>query len=1284
MNAAYSESPLRDTPLSNTFLKRTLSLFLFLLIGVSWSRAELGDAIYTLDPQGFYEYNDGKFGYFDLEVVPEGLKLTAPPGTPNNWNLYMLRDQSKFQGGEQYTMVMTFKTVTPTNYPYKFFVFARPRGSGKSQYDILKEWEGEAGEPSRTIVMPLDLSSYDQDFWQIHMGVYGPGALIIESLVFYEGNNFEIEPATSDVSSVNDSVSGVTPATGASGFTVAPPAPPESVITVAGLIPDSPSDANANREILKGYLGEIKTNQVPVTLKIPTGKYYFEVHYPFEIKIIDTNDLTLDGQGSTFIFQNDYGADSAFLFLRSNRLAIKNLYIDWDWSNKPLASLGTVSNISADNKECDFTFPYLDASETAATAASSWLGIFPMDEITLAKDAVGYFKPESTTVSHQPGTNVVHATFSDPLSLEEGESYCIRHIYYEMVCFKLKSCTNTVFDNVHIRSFPSMGWLVVGESHDLVIRGCSIARAEGSHTPLTTTADGVHVSESQGNILIEDTIFQGMGDDSINIHDNCYQGYAAMNPTDSKMATLKYCQPHQLRLEVGDILELYNPNYSTIGAGPSTIERVVAGWASSGNDMIITFQTDLPASFSPYTIFRNQKFGVNNVTIRNCQFLQSHGHGILYSGEDITIESCLFQDVYSTPIQLEVNIFATLAADGTYTYWYEGRPTDNVLIKNNNFFNSNRYNTDPDAAAIWAVPTLPWGTIDNYLFTQVTIEDNTFSGLSGAIAYIENASNLLIRGNEYLFDGDLPVMTNAFGAIFVSKSKDASLGGNDWYEYTPSAHNFGVIYDSSNTFNMSTGINALHDGSGFTTEDFESYAANSSFTTGQSLGVVGDGWAFAWRTAGSYTFPTGTIDAVSAIDGTQSLAVEIESWSGKTSATGAVTRAFDATLVDEDGYLLQFSIRPDSLPSNMQIRLTETKNRAPGPDATSAWEIVSLNGTWQAYDASSSAYIDTQISITVGQVYNITIMLNPTSGIWSLNIANDVISVQLDNLVSAFSSYDVGTGEAIGGRWLNFGAKEIVTNGSTVGSTAGFIIDSIFMQALSPLAKESFEGYLNGSSFSTNESFGIVEGGWASSWKTGGSYAIPEGVVSDTNPLSDSQSLAVEVETFPGGSYASGAVTRAYDASQLANSVYSTHFTYRVDATPADVRYTMSDVQTHSPGSDSTSAWLVSSVNGTWQAFDGGSTNVYVDTGIAVTAGQEYSVTVNLNAASGTWDLIISDGVSTEKIYNLLSRYASYNTDSSGAVGGRWINFAVKEIVSGSSVGATGYFTIDSLRVQAP
>jgi hypothetical protein len=68
------------------------------------------------------------------------------------------------------------------------------------------------------------------------------------------------------------------------------------------------------------------------------------------------------------------------------------------------------------------------------------------------------------------------------------------------------------------------------ESHRTLRDGSSGWRCpENERRPITTTADGFHVAQSQGFIRLEDCDFGYLGDDCINIHDNIHSGVRRVN-----------------------------------------------------------------------------------------------------------------------------------------------------------------------------------------------------------------------------------------------------------------------------------------------------------------------------------------------------------------------------------------------------------------------------------------------------------------------------------------------------------------------------------------------------------------------------------------------------------------------------------------------------------------------------------------------------------------------------------------------------------------------------------
>ena len=1024
----------------------------FALLAPLTSSATLGSAVYTLYPASFVLSPNGTNSRYTLSVASSGgLQATLPAGSPQNdatFYHYLTTPSSVLTGGNQYTAVITFRIATATTYPGYFYTFARPTVGGTTQYDIWQTWIGESGSAARTVTIPLDLAAYTAGTWTFYMGMTGPGSVSIDSFVIYNGTD-----KTTVLPSVNSTpvsnISDVTVATGATPITITPPAvttPNSMTVTTLVANDTTTTTTDANALALQAAINAARAQHV-TTLSFTPGTYYLSG--PRAMNFDTINDLTIDGQGAVLVWRQIDNDGEAFVIQNCNRLVFKNLVMDCDSTAFPIASLGTVSNLSADKKQCDFTFPDLTAAQTDIVRTNSWNNssscrIFQMDPVNLVNIGTGmYIPPSGTTVTAGSAGNVLHVTFPTAAPLATGQSYCVRQRYYEMAAFKVLNCTNLTFDTVNIYSMPGMGWLFEGDSDHLQLVNCNIVRRPGSRTPLTTAADGIHVTESHGNLSITNCTFTGTGDDVINLHDKCYQAVLTPDPVDTKKLTLTDCNSSQLRISPNDTLQFYDPSYANLNGSSTAVTRQVATATSTGTTTVVTFTQDLPVPLSPLAIVRNTRFNTANVRIAGCQFIYTNGHGILLSTGDTTVERCYFSNLYSTPIQLEANIH-----QGVSSKWAEGHGVSNLLVQNNTFIANNRQG-DSGGAAIWAGPTLPWGQSDTFLFTQLTFQNNQFTGSPGPVLYLNNCSNVVARYNRINYTGPIANATRYADALLVTRSEKLGLGGNLWVNAVSSPLTYGVAYDTTNTSTLNTSTNAVYALTTGVSDDFESYANNATFTTGQTIGAAGSGWGFGWRTAGSFATPTGTITNTLTLSSGQRLGASIVTQSGKTSSNGAVSRAYTASGLAQP-FIINFTFRPDSTPTDLRYQLSDTQARAAMSDTTSAWLIASVNGTWQALNGPANGgpntYVDTGIPVVAGTVYDFSVTVNPVTRTWYFNVSNGSTTVNKVGLNARSSTFATDTVEAPGCRWLNFAAQEIVTGASTVGKTGTFSLDDIVLE----------------------------------------------------------------------------------------------------------------------------------------------------------------------------------------------------------------------------------------------
>jgi len=739
-----------------------------------------------------------------------GAQITVTPRDAGNPYNHIVVSAAGMKGGQQYTAAITFSVITPTTYPTSFYMFAR--NSAGNQYDIWRTWLGMPGA-TRTIYFPLDLKAIEGGTWKLYVGISKSGAIAINSLIVYSGvtsdgtTSYVSVPPVRNGTAVTTLPPGVTEASGFTPFAIAPPAPPTTMLSMANYnfqadAPDAvPAVAIANAAALQQALDDCKARGA-TTLVIPQGTY--RLANAANLTLDDLHDVTIDGQHSRLICQTKTKEGQAFVISNCQRLILKDFTLDWDWNVIPIASLGTVSNLTADHLQCDFTFPDLDAKQTRTTLGTPWHAIFAMDAVHLTRGDVNIFAvPKGTTLQAGNAGNVIHATFPAAAPLANGGSYCIRHLYYDMSGFKVVDCSDLTFNGVDINSIPGMGWFLEGSMHDFQLVNCKILRATGSRHPLTTAADGIHVDEFINNLNIENCSITGTGDDAMNVHNESYEGNIVADENDPRQLTLVNCPSYQLRLKPGDPVEFYDADYAYLNHSPMPVTRQVATVASDNHGTphtVIHFTETLPAGITPQSIVRNAKFATSNVRITGCNIEDVYGRGILLSAQNVLISACKLRNTFCTAINLESDIVQPL--------WTEGRGTTNVLITGNTFANNNpqgRYG----GAVIYTDVHLPWGPTAATLYKGLSIADNHFVNCPGPALSLGNCDNVLVRGNEIRATSALANPLRNAGVFLITNSADLALGGNTWINEIPAPSPGGVIFDPATTERISTDTNTV-------------------------------------------------------------------------------------------------------------------------------------------------------------------------------------------------------------------------------------------------------------------------------------------------------------------------------------------------------------------------------------------------------------------------------------------------------------------------------------------
>lgn len=644
-------------------LYRLLPLTLLALVLSFATSASAQTPVYTWNPGDLYDNThptSPDAWTTDWVNRPGGatsLKVTVPStADPADFYNFITVPAGTLQSGQEYTAKITFEVSVPTGFPRTFYMFARnTAGFGN---DIWRQIIDDPGH-TRTETFVIDLRTIGTgNTWSFFVGMQGPGSIIVDSFTIVSGSGNVVAVATTSGTPESNLPAGVTEATGAPVITIAPPVVPATPVTVSMAsyafvadvngVPVSTAVAEQNAVNLQTALNDCKTLNA-TTLTFPPGTYRISPNSNLLINALD--DFTLDGQGAELIFTKLRGG-SHFEVYRCQRTVIKNLFIDWDWEANPISSLAQVQNFTqtGETASFDLTFPDLNAAQTLKRTTVTWMSMLEYNATTLMRtnpekndvpdDTVFTFSNASNNTFH------VSATPYRPV-LTNGKYYCIRHLYYQTVAFKLVRSNDVVFDNNTIYSNPGMGWLLTDGSHHVRLLNCSVKRRTGSRNPYTTAADGFHADQASGNIELTGCYFTGLGDDSINIHNNCWQGGFDFAYSAADKLRFLNCA---LRIAPNDTLEFFDASYA-----PLAVSLVVKSIQSSPKDangkytMDVTFTTPIPAGIPRLAIVRNRTYEISNVRIKSCTFHDTNGRAMLLSAKNVTVESCYFHHVCSAP-----------------------------------------------------------------------------------------------------------------------------------------------------------------------------------------------------------------------------------------------------------------------------------------------------------------------------------------------------------------------------------------------------------------------------------------------------------------------------------------------------------------------------------------------------------------------------------------------------------------------------------------------------------
>lgn len=546
-------------------------------------------------------------------------------------------------------------------------------------------------------------------------------------------------------------------------------------VTDFGIHPNSSSNASPGlRKAVEAALAH-----PGAVLVFPKGRYDFwpegarqlhvfiSNHDPVDERAValaldGARDLTVDGRGSKFVF---HGVMLPIAVMGSHKVTLRNFSIDF--SDQHLLNT-RVENVS-DGAVHVKVLPgqnYSVRNGRLTIRAENWSGLARASlEIDPATKAVALhardnFKLAAATIRQDGDDDLVVTGL--PAQPKVGNILLLRAVDRPDPAIWIDQSQQVSAKDITVHAAFGMG-LIAQKSEDLHLDHVNVALESNSARLITTNADALHFSNCKGKIIVENGLYENMLDDGINVHG-------------SFLEIERILSPNTLLLRWGHFqtfgFEFARPGDELEFVARSTLLpywRIRAQQVSEPNEhnVEVSFDNPVPATLHVGDYVSNVAWQPSVVYRRNT-VRRIRSRGALFST--------------TNGVLVEGNTFAQTSAAGVLLpgeamRWFESTPSRNVILRHNQFRDTNQ--ADPRQAAIVitiSAPRLP--SQAGYNHSNIEIIDNRFNLLGRHVLDATSVDGLQITGNR---------LTNARSFVLegtpvvsLTHTRCVDVGDNFW------------------------------------------------------------------------------------------------------------------------------------------------------------------------------------------------------------------------------------------------------------------------------------------------------------------------------------------------------------------------------------------------------------------------------------------------------------------------------------------------------------------------
>ncbi len=461
-------------------------------------------------------------------------------------------------------------------------------------------------------------------------------------------------------------------------------------------------------------------------LVIDSGTYYFKSTDGLDAN--NCTDLLIEGNDATFIFSS---TGYKFFIRNSDCVEIRNLNVDWNWEESPLASAVTVQNSNSDTHTIDLVFrdaEYCDENCRLMAITQCDPETYTFGAKYSSKEVYLYQDEKNIKSVQKISDNTLRVTHNGCMDgFNNGETYILRHYVYDGTIFNLRDYSkNITFDSVNIYGSSGMAYICEDNCSHFQIINCFIGvnPEYKDKRCVSMTADAIHIVNTDGCFNVSGCDISGMGDDAINVHDGLGYVSAISGNTLTLIASA-------MRLSEGDILAFKNEKFENTDLTAKIVSVKDLDWITKEVNVEV-----LPESVKKGWTAYNTECGSDNYVISNNYFHENRARGLLLQSSNGLCENNRFYKTMAQAIKVVMDIEPTL--------WQEGTGVDNLIIQGNTF---EKCNYSDWGSVIEIGTNIAGKSAETAVFTNVEISSNSFKDIPSTLMRADNLNGFVFVEN---------------------------------------------------------------------------------------------------------------------------------------------------------------------------------------------------------------------------------------------------------------------------------------------------------------------------------------------------------------------------------------------------------------------------------------------------------------------------------------------------------------------------------------------------------